>query len=109
MVVASPRTGVAAVTTDRRPAPRRPGPGGVLWGSLALFAVLFALLTYQLSLGAPAGGSTASSGPVAVRKVIKKRVITTVIPTPGKNRVVSSPATSSTAEVAPEPVTTSAS
>jgi hypothetical protein len=79
----------------------------VLWGSLALFAVLFALLTYQLS-AAPTGGST-GTGPVAVRKVIKRKVITTIVPTPGKNRVVSSPATSSTVEAVPEPVTTSAS
>ena len=97
------------MTTDRRPAPRRPGPGAVLWGSLALFAVLFALLTYQLSLSAPDGRLGIGGGPVAVRKVIKKRVVTTVVPTPGKNRVVSGPATSSTPEVAPEPVTTSAS
>jgi len=97
---------VAAVTTDAKRPSRRPGPGAVLWGSLALFAVLFALLTYQLS-AAPTGGST--TGPVAVRKVIKRKVITTIVPTPGKNQVVSGPATSSTVEAAPEPVTTSAS
>ena len=81
----------------------------MLWGSLALFAILFALLTYQLSLGAPAGGSATNAGPVAVHKVIERRVVTTIVPTPGKNTVVSGPATSSSTEVAPEPVTTSAS
>ncbi len=95
------------MATDAKRPPRRPGPGAVLWGSLALFAVLFALLTYQLS-AAPTSGSTTGSGPVAVRKVIKRKVITTIVPTPGKNQVVSSPATS-TVEAAPEPVTTSAS
>ena len=35
--------------TDSPRSPRRPGPGVVLWGSVALFAVLFALLTFQLS------------------------------------------------------------
>lgn len=97
------------MATDPRRTVRRPGPGAVLWGSLALFAVLFALLTYQLSAGGTVGGSAASSGPVAVRKVIKRRVITTVVPTPGKNRVVSGPATATAPEAAPEPVTTSAS
>ncbi len=81
----------------------------MVWGSLALFAVLFAVFTYQLSTGAPVGGSVADTGPVAVRKVIKRRVVTTVVPTPGKNSVVSGPATSSSSELAPEPVTTSAS
>jgi hypothetical protein len=81
----------------------------VLWGSLALFAVLMALLTYQLSADPAAGGTATSAGPVAVRKVIKRRVVTTVVPTPGKNRVVSGPATSSPTEIAPEPVTTTAS
>ncbi|MFN8162924.1 MAG: hypothetical protein U0R26_03665 [Solirubrobacterales bacterium] len=33
-------------------AARRPGPRGVVWGSLSLFAVLFALLTFQLSASA---------------------------------------------------------
>lgn len=85
--------------------PRRPGIGLVIWGSIALFAVLFALLTYQLSAGqAPA------SRPVLVRKVIKRRVLTTFVPTPGRASVTAS---GQTASVSPSPtyapVTTGAS
>jgi hypothetical protein len=111
--------GVAAAMTDlpRRadagrpalrggPAPRgrRPGPAAVIWGSVALFAVLFALFTYQLS---------APSGPrqqVLVRKLVKRRVVTTVVPTPGASTVTAGPAVSSTESAAgATPVTTSAS
>jgi hypothetical protein len=89
---------------------RRPGAGGVLWGSVALFAVLFALLTYQLGAGGPIGGSTVStSRPVQVRKVIKRRIVTTIVPTPGRNQVVSGPASSSSYGASTEPVTTGAS
>jgi hypothetical protein len=76
----------------------------VIWGSVALFAVLFAMLTYQLS--APA----APSQPQAlVRKVIKRRVVTTIVPTPGESTVSSGPVTSSGYSAAAAPVTTSAS
>jgi hypothetical protein len=101
------------MTEPRSPRPH-PGrkPGGVLvfWASAALFAVLFALLTFQLSSGT-AGTTTTASRPVQVRKVIKRRIVTTVVPSPGENRVVSGPATSSesAAEVPAEPITTSTS
>jgi hypothetical protein len=97
--------------TEGRPA-RRPGPAAVLWGSIALFAILFALLTYQLSAGANAslGGSSAAARPVRVRKVIKRRIVTTIVPTPGANTVVSGPASSSySSSGAAAPITTSAS
>jgi hypothetical protein len=100
--------------TEARPSERRPGrrPGGavVFWASAALFAALFALLTFQLSRGAT-GATTAAAPPVQVRKVIKRRIVTTVVPSPGVNRVVSGPATSSAAavEVPVEPVTTATS
>jgi hypothetical protein len=95
--------------TERKIA-RRPGAGGVLWGSIALFAVLFALLTYQLGAGSSTGGSTAStSRRVQVRKVIKRRIVTTIVPSPGRNQVVSGPTTSSSYGGSTEPVTTSAS
>lgn len=96
--------------TDPRRA-RRPGPATVLWGSIALFAVLFALLTYQLSAGSSSAltGSTASARPIQVRKVIKRRVVTTIVPTPGPSTVTSGPVTSSVASSGPAPVTTSAS
>jgi hypothetical protein len=97
--------------TDGRPAARRPGPRAVLWGSVVLFAVLFALLTYQLSVGTDPSlsGATATAPPLQVRKVIKRRIVTTIVPTPGANSVVSGPATSSSFGASGEPVTTSAS
>ena len=94
-----------------QPRPRRkPGGALVFWASAALFAVLFALLTFQLSAGTT-GTTTTAARPVQVRKVIKRRIVTTVVPSPGVNRVVSGPATSSesAAEVPAEPITTSTS
>jgi hypothetical protein len=83
---------------------RRPGPAAVVWGSVALFAVLFALFTYQL--GAP----SQPRPHVLVRKVVKRRVVTTVVPTPGESTVTSGPAVSSTqSTAAAAPVATSAS
>jgi hypothetical protein len=87
---------------------RRPSPALVLWGSIALFGVLFALLTYQLS-------ATTAPAPeqVLVRKVIKRRVVTTFVPTPGASTVTSGPVTTGSASVVSAagaaPVTTSAS
>lgn len=89
-----------------RPRTRRPGPGPVIWGSLALFAVLFALLTYQLASSQPP-----PPRPVVVRQVVKRRVVTTVVPTPGRSTVTSSGGQSmaSTAPAEAAPVTTGAS
>lgn len=100
--------------TDSPRSPRRPGPGVVLWGSVALFAVLFALLTFQLSSASdPATSGATAAAPVQVRKVIKRRIVTTIVPSPGATSVSSGPVTSSSAEApeaaAAEPVTTSAS
>ena len=97
--------------TDRARASRRPSPAAVLWGSVALFAVLFALLTYQLSNGTDPSlsGATATSAPVQVRKVIKRRIVTTIVPTPGVNSVSAGPASTSETGASAEPVTTSAS
>jgi hypothetical protein len=87
------------------PRRRKPGPGLVIWGSVALFAVMFALLTHQLSAAqAPA------SRPVVVRQVVKRRVVTTIVPTPGRSSVTSSgPVTSSAPSTEYAPVTTGAS
>jgi hypothetical protein len=75
---------VAAVTEQARRA-RRPNPALVVWSSIALFALLFALLTYQLSASQPP-----APRPVLVRKVLKRRVITTIVPTAGRDTVSSS-------------------
>lgn len=98
------RVGVAEVTEPARKS-RRPGPALVVWSSIALFGVLFALLTYQLNASQPA-----PPRPVVVRKVLKRRVVTTYVPTPGRNSVSSSGALateSSSSSYAP--VTTGAS
>jgi len=64
---------------------RRPSPALVLWGSIVLFAVLFALITFQLAASQPP-----APRPVLVRKVLKRKVITTYVPTPGRNSVSAS-------------------
>jgi hypothetical protein len=73
----------------------------------ALFTVLFALLTYQL-----ASSTAPAKRPVLVRKVIEKRVVTTVVPSPGATGAAAPVVTSSAPEVASSgaaPVTTGAS
>ena len=102
--VATTRVVTAEVTEPARKS-RRPGPALVLWSSIALFGVLFALLTYQLSASQPA-----PPRPVVVRKVLKRRVVTTYMPTPGRNSVSSSGALA-TESSSPSyaPVTTGAS
>lgn len=96
--MASPATAVATAvvamtepTTAKRPATRRPSSARVYWVSVLLFTALFALLTYRF-----ASEQTTPTAPVVqVRKVIKRRVITTIVPTPGKNSVSAGPVTSS--------------
>lgn len=96
--------------TDRARANRRPSAAAVLWGSVALFAVLFALLTYQLSSGTdPSLTGATAAAPIQVRKVIKRRIVTTIVPTPGTNSVSAGPASTSETGASAEPVTTSAS
>ncbi|HEX8752705.1 MAG TPA: hypothetical protein VF731_04735 [Solirubrobacterales bacterium] len=82
--------------TEPRPATRKPGAAPVFWASVLLFAALFALLTWRFSIGKdPSLSGATASRPVQVRKVIKRRVVTTIVPTPGANTVTSGPATSS--------------
>ena len=83
---------------------RRPGIGPVIWGSVALFAAMFAFLTYQLSASQPP-----APRPVLVRKVLKRRVVTTVVPTPGQSSVTTSGQVAAAAPSEYAPVTTSAS
>lgn len=99
----------AAVAVRRS---RKPGGAQVFWASILLFAVLFALLTYRFAVGQDpslAGATAAASQPVQVRKVIKRRVVTTIVPTPGANTVSAGPATSSSYASGSEPVVTSSS
>lgn len=94
----------AAVTEQARKT-RRPSPALVVWSSIVLFAALFALLTYQLAAGQPP-----PPRPVVVRKVLQRRVVTTYVPTPGRNSVSSSGVVSGeTSSAGYAPVTTSAS
>jgi len=74
-----------AAATEKGRGARRPKPALVVWSSIALFGVLFALLTYQLSASQPPAPRS-----VLVRKVLKRRVITTIVPTAGRNTVSSS-------------------
>jgi hypothetical protein len=75
----------------------------VIWGSIALFAALFALFTYQLSAPSPPAQR------VLVRKVVKRRVVTTFVPTPGAATVTAGPVVSSQSSSRVAPVTTGAS
>ncbi|MGB7587142.1 MAG: hypothetical protein WBM00_00375 [Solirubrobacterales bacterium] len=79
---------------------RRPSFAPVFWGSIALFAILFAFLTYQLTSGRDPSLSTAASGlsrPVITRKIVRRRIVTTVVPTPGSTSYTSGPTTTSSA------------
>jgi hypothetical protein len=95
----------SAARQDAASRRRRPGIGPVIWGSVALFAAMFALLTYQLSSSQPP-----ASRPVLVRKVLKRRVVTTIVPTPGRSAVTTSgPVATAVPPSEYAPVTTSAS
>jgi hypothetical protein len=89
-----------------RAAAKRPRASLVFWGSILLFAALFALLVYRFSLEQQANQPTAQT--VQVRKVIKRRVVTTIVPSPGQNSVSSGPI-SSASYSSGAPVTTGAS
>lgn len=98
-------------------ASRRPGAAPVFWASLLLFCLLLGLLTYRFSVGQdPSGvGASTAPAPAPVRKVIVRRVVTTVIPAgPGGGSaeigaaappVVDAPAPESAAVPVSEPVT----
>ena len=115
--------GVEAMTEpappEERVRPHGSRPGLVFSGAIALFAVTFGFLTYQLRSGNdPSLGAQAQAvqpRPVLVRKVIKHRIITRVVPTAGASGTTVStsaaPVTSSAtaAAPAPAPVTTGAS
>lgn len=84
---------------------RSPRSARVYWAAVLLFAALFAFLTYRF-----AGEQAAPATPIVqVRKLVKRRVVTTVVPTPGQDSVSTGPVGSSGYSAAPEPVVTSAS
>ena len=94
----------AAEMTERTRA-RRPGPAVVIWGSIALFVVIFALLTAQLAASQPP-----APRPIVVRQLVKRRVVTTIVPTPGHSTVTTSGQVAGSIPVSEyAPVTTSAS
>jgi len=87
---------------------KRPPASVVFWASILLFAALFALLAYRFSAEQSASQATARA--VEVRKVIKRRVVTTIVPSPGQNTISAGPVNSSSSSSAgAEPVVTSAS
>jgi len=87
---------------------RRPPARLVFWSSVLLFAALFALLTYRFGAESATGRQAARA--VQVRKVIKRRVVTTIVPGSGASTVSSGPVSSSSSLAAgSEPVVTSAS
>ena len=89
------------------PRTRRPRASIVFWASILLFAALFAFLTYRFSAEQSASAPTARA--VQVRKVIKRKVVTTIVPSPGQNTVSSGPVSSSSYSSGAEPVVTGAS
>lgn len=90
--------------TERRRS-KRPSATLVFWASILLFTALFALLAYRFSAEQAAPVAQA----VQVRKVIKRRVVTTIVPSAGENTVSTSPVSSSSSYSAAEPVVTSSS
>jgi hypothetical protein len=77
--------------TETRPS-RRPGAAPVFWASLFLFCALLGLLTYRFSIGRDPSGVGASAAPAApIRKVIVRRVVTTVVPAPASPAAAAAP------------------
>lgn len=104
-VVAMTEAAPAKRAREKRAPSGRPHSARIYWVSVMLFAALFAFLTYTFMVE-----QTPPSRPVVqVRKVIKRRVITTIVPTPGQNSVSAGPVSSSGYTAGSEPVTTGAS
>ena len=107
------------LSTEQRPGPKparqrpaKPRPLPTVMAALAVFAVAFEFLAFQLSAGkdpALGGGATAST-PVVNARPAKKLVITKVIPAGNGTAGASSSTFSSSGSVAGQaPVTTSSS
>lgn len=100
----------AASQPPRRERPKKPGPLPTFLAALAVFAVAFEFLAFQLSAGKdPALGSgVTASAPPAKTRPAKKLVITKVIPA-GNGSAGASTYSSSGSVAAPAPVVTSSS
>ena len=94
----------------RRERPKKPGPLPTVLAALAVFAVAFEFLAFQLSAGKdPAlGPGPVASTPAAKVRPAKKLVITKVIPA-GNGPAGASTYSSSGSVAAPAPVITSSS
>ena len=95
----------AGVTTPRtteprtRPRKRRPGPFGVLAGSLATFLVVLAFLSFQLAAGHDPALGQGATAPTAPERPAKRQVVRRI-----KRRViVKVPAPSAPVAAAPAP------
>jgi hypothetical protein len=67
--------------TEAARSKRRPGAAPVFWTSTLLFCVLLGLLTYRFSIGQdPSGVGAEAASPPVRKKVIVRRVVTTVVP-----------------------------
>jgi hypothetical protein len=93
-----------------RKRPKKPGPLPTVLAALAVFAVAFEFLAFQLSAGKdPAlGPAVAATPPASKARPAKKLVITKVIPA-GNGSVGASSYSSSGSAAAPAPVVTSSS
>jgi hypothetical protein len=60
---------------------RKPGPGAVILGSLALFFVVLALLAFQMRAGHEPSLAAGSPQPLAPHRVLVRRVIITRVVT----------------------------
>jgi hypothetical protein len=100
----------AAPQPPRRERRKKPGPLPTVLAALAIFAVAFEFLAFQLTAGKdPAlGPGTAARAPVAKARPAKKLVITKVIPA-GNGSGGASTYSSSGSVAAPAPVITSSS
>ncbi len=96
---------------ERRPGPRRrPKALPTVIAAVAVFAVAFEFLAFQLSSGRdPAIGSTTAAVSQAARPVKKRLVITRVIAPSSAGTSSTTSAGAATVTPAPAPVTTSTS
>lgn len=90
--------------TDAARAKRRPGAAPVFWSSMLLFCLLLGLLTYRFSIGQDPSGVAPAAAPAKApaRKVIVRRVVTTVVPAGSGAAAGSAAEAPPSSEAAPE-------